>query len=285
MSLLLRAGPARAEVAPDRGGGVASLEVGGRSVLSSHVGRPQGSPFGLAMNLLVPFSNRIGRPFVHEGQVYALEPNLDGEPFPIHGDAFQKPWEVVSAADDAALLRLPDGHFGPYRYVASIAYGLAPDSLTATLGVTSRSAQPLPFGLGFHPWFPRTSATRVRFSATGCWPQTDRHLPASLEPERLPPAWDFSAPAPLPPGWTNTGFSGWDGEAEIWQDDTAVPLRLSAPGLSTLILYSPSAEAPFLCLEPVSHPVDAHNLPGRPGLVRLAPGESLSATLTLRWDP
>jgi aldose 1-epimerase len=54
--------------------------------------------------------------------------------------------------------------------------------------------------------------------------------------------------------------------------------------LGTLILYSPSAQAPFLCLEPVSHPVDAHNLPGQPGLVRLAQGESLSAFLALSWD-
>jgi aldose 1-epimerase len=60
-------------------------------------------------------------------------------------------------------------------------------------------------------------------------------------------------------------------------------VRLTAPGLSTLIVYSPSAEAPFLCLEPVSHPVDAHNLPGQPGLVRLEPGEGLSASMVLAW--
>lgn len=284
MSLMLRAGWAQAELTADQGGGVASLKVGGRPVLSSHIGRPQGSPFGLAMNLLLPFSNRIGQPFAYEGQVHALEPNLEGEPFPIHGDAFQRIWDVAFATDDAATLGLSDGQFGPYRYVAAVDYRLSPNSLVATLRLTSRSTEPLPFGLGFHPWLPRTSATRVRFSATGGWPQTDRHLPATTEPVPLPRGMDFRTPRPLPPDWINTAFSGWDGEAEIRQDDTAVPLRLSAPGLSTLILYSPSAGAPFFCLEPVSHPVDAHNLPGQPGLVRLAPGESLAATLTLRWD-
>jgi aldose 1-epimerase len=236
------------------------------------------------MNLLLPFSNRIAGPFAYEGQVHALPANLEGEPFPIHGDAFQRPWDVVVATDRRVTLGLSGGLFGPYRYEASVTYGLTPGSLDTTLTLTSRSALPLPFGLGFHPWFPRSSATRVRFSATGCWPQTDRHLLATAEPVPLPPGWDFGAPAPLPPGWVNAGFSGWDGEAEIQQDDSAVPLRLSAPGLSTVILYSPSAEAPFVCLEPVSHAVDAHNLPGQPGLVRLAPGESLSATMSLRWD-
>jgi len=236
------------------------------------------------MNLLLPFSNRISRPFAYEGQVHALDPNLAGEPFPIHGDAFQRPWEVVSENEDAAALRLRDGHIGPYRYEAEVTYRLAPASLAVTLRLTSRAAQPLPWGFGFHPWFPRTPATRVRFSATGCWPQDHRHLPATSEPVSIPPDWDFGSPSPLPSGWINTAFSGWDGEAEIQQDDSAVPLRLSAPDLSTLILYSPSAEAPFVCLEPVSHPVDAHNLPGQPGLVRLAPGESLSTTMTLGWD-
>ena len=284
MTLTLRAGRAEAEVAPERGAGLAGIEVGGRPALSARAGRPEGSPFALAMNLLLPFSNRISRPFAHEGRVHALSPNLAGEPFPIHGDAFQRPWEVLSRTDRSARLRLPEGRFGPYRYEAEVTYGLTPGSLAATLEVTSRSACPLPFGLGFHPWFPRTPATRVRFSATGCWPQDDRHLPATTGPVPVPPDRDFGVPMALPPGWMNLGFSGWDGEAEIRQDDTAVSLRVSAPSLSTLILYSPSAEAPFLCLEPVSHPVDAHNLPGQPGLVRLAPGESRSATMTLRWD-
>jgi len=284
MTLTLRSGLARAEIAPERGGGLASLEVGSRPALSVRAGRTEGSPFALAMNLLLPFSNRISRAFAYEGQVHALEPNLQGEPFPIHGDAFQKSWDMAARTDSTAALHLPDGRFGPYRYEADVTYGLTPDSLTATLALTSRSAFPLPFGLGFHPWFPRTPATRLCFSATGCWPQTDRHLPAVTEPVPLPPDRDFTAAAALPPGWMNLGFSGWDGEAGIQQDRSAVSLRLCAPGLSTLILYSPSADAPFLCLEPVSHPVDAHNLPGQPGLVRLAPGESLSATMTLRWD-
>jgi len=33
----------------------------------------------------------------------------------------------------------------------------------------------------------------------------------------------------------------------------------------------------------VSHPVDAHNLPGRPGLVTLAPGESLTLVVRIGW--
>ena len=46
--------------------------------------------------------------------------------------------------------------------------------------------------------------------------------------------------------------------------------------LRTYILYSPGRDASFFCFEPVSHVVDAHNLPGGPeanGLAILAAGE------------
>jgi aldose 1-epimerase len=46
--------------------------------------------------------------------------------------------------------------------------------------------------------------------------------------------------------------------------------------LPVYILRSPGTQADFFCFEPVSHPVDAHDLPGLPGPFRLAPGESAS---------
>ncbi len=283
-ALAIEAGPARAEIAPDAGAALASLVVDGRPALCPKAGRPEGSPFALAMNLLLPFSNRVSGPFRFEGRVIQLPANLEGEPFPIHGDAFQRPWAVADQEADAARLRLAEGGMGPFRYEAEVLYRLTPSSLRAELRLTSRAEAALPWGLGFHPWFPRDAQTRIRFRAGGHWPQDPRHLPATPAPVALPPGLDFSALASPPRDWINAAFSGWNGEAEVAQGETAVSLRLSAGGLGTLILYSPSAQAPFLCLEPVSHPVDAHNLPGQPGLVRLAPGESLSAFLVLSWD-
>ena len=284
MALRLQAGDAVARIAPERGGGVAELRLGGRPVLSAGAGRPERSPFALGMNLLLPFSNRISRPFPYEGRSHQVEPNLDGEPFPIHGDAFQRAWTVAERGPRSVTLHLPDGRIGPYRYEARVSYRLSETALVTVLSVTSRAGMPLPHGLGFHPWFPRNPGTRLRFRAGGHWPQDGRHLPSTVAPSPLPARWRFEEPAPPPEDWINAAFADWTSEAALDQDGTAVPLRISAPGLSTLIVYSPGAEAPFVCLEPVSHPVDAHNLPGQPGLVRLVDGDSLSATLTLAWD-
>ncbi len=94
----------------------------------------------------------------------------------------------------------------------------------------------------------------------------------------------FDSEKALPDHWINAGFSGWSGQARIVQGGDAAAVTLSAPSLSTLILYSPAAEADFFCLEPVSHPVDAHNLPGQPGLCLLAPGEVQTFTMQLDWS-
>ncbi|KPB35512.1 Aldose 1-epimerase family protein [Pseudomonas savastanoi pv. phaseolicola] len=41
----------------------------------------------------------------------------------------------------------------------------------------------------------------------------------------------------------------------------------------------------FFCFEPVSHPVNAHHLPGRPGLSLLRQEESMELTISLHYKP
>lgn len=282
--IALRAGAAEAVVAPDIGGGLVSLGVAGRPVLRPWSGRTEDGPFALALNLLAPFSNRIDCGFDFDGRRHDLAPNLAGEPLPIHGDAFQRAWKVAARSGRSVTLTLPDGEFGPFRYAAEVEYRLAPGNLAITLRLTSRAHVPLPYGGGFHPWFPRSAATRLRFDAAGHWPEDARHLPASKTPEPAPANWRWSEPAPFPAGWINAGFSDWNGSAEVSQGPDAVSVSLSARNLTTIILYAPSSEAGFFCFEPVSHPVNAHNLPGKPGLSTLQPGESLSWSLDLKWS-
>jgi aldose 1-epimerase len=239
-------------------------------------------PFALAMNLLAPFSNRISSEFSFSGTTHQLAPNLAGETFPIHGDAFQREW-LVSAQDAASTtLTLGNGDFAPFRYDAQVTYRLTPTALQVRLRLTSRAAMTLPFGLGFHPWFPRDSDTKLLFHATGYWPEDSRHLPSATAPVSVPANLNFSDLAALPVDWINAGFAGWPGFARIAQGPEAVSVAVQSD-LSTAILYSPSSAADFFCFEPASHPVDAHNLPGMPGLTLLASGETLTAEMTLDW--
>lgn len=279
--LELTAGNARLQVLPAQGAALAGLWVGARAVLRPMTGE---GPFAASSIILAPFSNRVSRAFDWNGSTITLPRNLASEAFPIHGDAFQRRWTVSTASPSDAVLDLPDGAFGPLLYTAQQVMTLSPDRLDLTLTLTSRADQALPFGLGFHPWFPRDRDTRLQFSAGAVWQEDARHLPATQASTPIPAPWNFAQARPLPGGWINNGFADWSGDLHIHQGSEAVSVSLQAsPSLRTLILYSPDAQADFFCAEPVSHAVDAFNLPGRPGLQVLEPGETLSGSIILEW--
>ena len=151
---------------------------------------------------------------------------------------------------------------------------------------SNRATLALPFGPGFHHWLPRTPATRLQAEAESVWLEDARYLPVKRVPVKSRPDWDFSSFRSLPVGWINNAFTGWNGRATIIWEDRGLTLDLEArPLLSTFIRYSPSANAPCFCFEPVSHAVDAHNLPPGPeeyGLVVLTPGAMLAAERRFR---
>ncbi|SDA91988.1 aldose 1-epimerase [Mesorhizobium qingshengii] len=232
--------------------------------------------------LLVPWSNRIsGGGFEFEGRFHAIEPNVEGEPFPLHGDGFQRPWRLTRRSGTEMELVLANGAIGPYRYHASVRYALEDGALAAVLTVENRAAICLPYGLGFHPWFPRSPHTLLQASARRVWLEDERHLPTAVVSLTSRADWDFSQAALLPDTWVNNAFEGWDGRASITQPDDAVTVTVDTSStLNVFVLYSPARDAGFFCFEPVSHTVDAHHTGG---LDPLEPGGSITAHMRLGW--
>ena len=290
-ALTISDGVAEAVVVPDLGAGLAAYDLvgaSGRTALFRPCRDPsRAAPFDLALNLLVPWSNRIsGGGFHFGGQFHALAPNLPGERFPIHGNGFSSRWETGRAAEDKAEFTLRSDGPGPFRYEAHARYSLSGGALTLRLSVRNLGAAPLPFGLGVHPWIVRGAGTRLQAKAERVVLETPEHLPADEAPATSRPEWDFAVARGLPPGWINNAFLGWDGRATILWPERELALDVEAePPLSTYILYSPSDKAGFFCFEPVTHRVDAHNLLGGPevsGLTVLAPQEAMAAACRFR---
>jgi aldose 1-epimerase len=278
-------GVAEAMVVPDLGGGLSSYDLvaaAGRAALF----RPcrdlsRAGPFDLANNLLVPWSNRIsGGGFHFGGRFHPLEPNLPGEPYPIHGNGFSSAWSVENTTPTSAELSLMSEGPGPFRYAARASYALNAGALTMRLSVVNDAAEPLPFGLGFHPWIVRTSETLLQAKAKSLVLETSDHLPSGKAQVSSHPGWNFVEPRRLPDDWINNAFLNWDGRALVQWPDRRLALELAAdPPLTVYLVYSPSREADFFCFEPITHAVDAHNASGGPeanGLAVLAPQESLS---------
>lgn len=227
---------------------------------------------------LVPFGNRIaGNRFEFQGRTHVFQPNSAGDPLYLHGDGWLNVWTVERVTTNTAVLGLdwPGTAGTPYAYRARQSVRLSAQGLSVTLSVTNRGHAPLPFGLGLHPYFPRTPETTLHAPAAAYWEEGPGHLPTHRLP--LPPDLDFNSPKPVPTHWVNNGFEGWTGTARIAWPERKAALRLEADALfDCYALFTPGDG--YVCLEPMSHAIDAHHQPDG-GLRILAPNETLTGTV------
>lgn len=268
-----------AEILPETGAGLARLDAispdGPVPVLRPYTfagGVPR--PNQLACFPLVPWSNRLAGGFTCEGRSYRIAPNRDGDPYPIHGEGWLLPWQVEQQTGTRLSLLLDRTGGAPFSYLAKMEYALNAASLEVTLEVTNTGGCALPFGLGLHPWMPRSAGVSLRAPARQVWLSGADRLPAHAVP--IPEAWRFDQPRGLPSTLVDNVFSGWDGAADIAWPDRGVRLRIEADA-SYYIVYAPEG-GDFFCFEPVDHSINAHNLPGGAtsnGLTMLAPGQRL----------
>jgi len=270
----------RAVVAPQLGGSLVSwTTLTDRRPLLRPATLPATSPRQLGCYPLVPWSNRIaaGGFDTPEGWM-ALPANTEGSPLAVHGSGWQQPWQVVEQSDQAVLLRLESQ--APFAYQAEQRISLQAGCLSIELSVTHRDTRPAWHGLGLHPYFVRTPATRVKAQASQVWLCDEQQLSTQLS--ELPAEWDLRQGNELPNERVDNAFVGWDGACRIEQEDAGYYLDCRAEGFGYYLLFCPPGQ-PFFCFEPVSHPVNAHHLPGRPGLVLLREGEAHRARWSMQY--
>jgi aldose 1-epimerase len=207
-------------------------------------------------------------------------PNSLTDPLPIHGSAWQQPWQVVSKTPNDVVLQLDSTE--PFAYCARQRFHLDKGKLSIELSVTHLAEHAAWHGLGLHPYLPRSAGTRLQAKAGQVWLCDTTRLPTGLS--ALPAEWDFQQPKALPQTLVDNGFCNWDGHCLIQQPDLGYELECQATGSDYYLLYCPPGLG-FFCIEPVSHPVNAHHLPSRPGLRLLEQGQSAELTFTLHYRP
>ena len=240
-------------------------------------------PFSLGCNVLLPFANRIsGGGFKTPLGQLKLSPNIVGEPFPIHGNAFQEPWQIIRVAEDEVYLTLQSEGPSRFRYSAQLRYKLEEGILSMELDVINQAEETLPYGIGFHPWLAREEDSQLQFNAVGCWLEDSQHLPTEHVIPGSGPSSDFRERSGFPHSLLNNAYTGWDGIAGLIRPQHGLKVHVkSADPLRCLQIYSPSVDADFVCIEPVNHTVDALNNVGKPGTVCpkwLENNESLAVT-------
>ncbi|TLX10413.1 aldose 1-epimerase [Rhizobium sp. MHM7A] len=244
---------------------------------------PVGGPNGIVASFpMVPFGNRVeGNAMSFGGRDYAFQRNCH-DPLYLHGDGWISLWQPEELGPEHVQLRFSRDAdaISPYTYLARQEIRLAGNRLVLALSVRNRGEAALPFGLGQHPFFVRTPETRLTIAAGRFWNERHDHLPG--EPGPVPDDFDFRSGKPLPRLWMNNAFEGWNGRAAIAWPELGIQAAVEADAaLCRFMLYMQLDRTDFFCLEPMSHLPNGHHLPEFGGLKPLAPGEGLSAKVTI----
>ncbi|MCD7843687.1 MAG: aldose epimerase [Clostridiales bacterium] len=162
-TLTLTDGDCALTVTPEKGGMATSFTKGGEEYLwlrdknFESTDRPR-----CGIPILFP---NCGKP---DGGVHTF----GGADYPmeIHGFADLVPWQVKTAADDAIELTLaPNGltkFVYPFDFLLTMRYTLNGPTAGLTLTVENTGDKPLPFSVGFHPYFADSKLENVSFDIT-----------------------------------------------------------------------------------------------------------------------
>ncbi|MFS8048637.1 aldose 1-epimerase [Rhizobium sp. BR 314] len=238
---------------------------------------------------LVPFGNRVrNNHFTFEGRDYRLRPNTASDPHYLHGDGWQAEWSILSRTSSEVQIGFHHQEADtPYRYDTRQIITLSSEGLTLHMSVENTGIHALPFGLGWHPYFPLTAQTTLFAPARHFWTETEGFLPGQRTD--IPADLDFSRPLSLPRRWVNNGLEDWSGEALIAWPEKRASLRLTADATVRHAFvfipdtdFIPAYRHDYFCFEPMSHIANGHNLPDLGDLKILQPGETLAASIRLQ---
>jgi aldose 1-epimerase len=185
--------------------------------------------------------------------------------------AWQRPWRVEAGDAHSARLALthsPDADW-PYAFELDQCFELSDTGLRVTLRIVNTDTRTQPLGLGWHPYFPKRSRSRLHAELTQRW---ERDPGTELPTRRVAQHGIDGDVAYLD---YDHVFDGWQGAARI--RDERLALRLTS-SLDRLVVYTPPAKD-YFCVEPVSHVSNAIHMaePLAHGLRAVEPGQAFEA--------
>ena len=270
----------RVNVLPGVGARLHSLEAFGVSLLRTPDDLYEHSkdPFYWGAYHMAPWCNRLSTATTKVGtRIIALRPNFpDGTA--IHGQVFAARW-----AHTGDGLFSVNGCYNdwPWTYCLMLQLTVSGHIVCLDYTLTNTSDEPMPAGLGFHPWFRRPLL--VRIPATSVFP-VNAHTMATPEP--LPDALDLRSPRPVPDGVDATWAGLASPEVELTWPTERVSLGMRIDAGQTVIVAACPGGLRATAVEPQTHaPLGLSRLlRGEPyGMRLLQPGDALKLGLTLNF--
>ncbi|WP_309742626.1 aldose epimerase [Chamaesiphon sp. OTE_20_metabat_361] len=257
-------------VFPDRGGIATSWRVGDRELLYLDAERftdPKLSVRG-GIPILFPICGNLPDNTYSIGdKQYALKQ---------HGFARELPWQVVSQSTDtdASLTVVLESNdqtrqVYPFDFSVSFTYRLAGGDLIIDQTYTNKSATPMPFSTGLHPYFAAPAKDRLTFEI----PADSYQEKQTGETHAFAGKFDFSQAE------IDAAFTDVKANVAIVRDagQQLTLTMASSPNYRTVVFWT-VADKDFYCLEPWTAPRNSLNT-GK-DLLHVAPGETLNCKIT-----
>ncbi len=246
---------------------------------------------------LIPWSNRIRDGLLlWSGRTHRLRP-WPGMTTPMHGTAFEFPWDVAEAdAHRVSLLfdsRPLTGVNFPWDFSATIEYRLDDDRLVISTTVANVDDEAFPVGFGHHPYFvrrPLADGTAVgpeaelMVACSSAYPLDNALATGPSIP--VDARVDFRARRALGKAFVDDCLTGRSpGPAAIIRYPGVAELVMEADEIfSHVVVYIPTGQG-FFAVEPVTHANDALTLHARGvpdlGVRKLDPGQTIDGTFSL----
>jgi galactose mutarotase-like enzyme len=257
-------------VFPDRGGIATSWRVGDRELLYLDADRftdPKLSVRG-GIPILFPICGNLPENTYSVGdKQYTLKQ---------HGFARELPWQVVSHSTetDASLTVMLESNDAtrevyPFDFSVSFTYRIVGGDLIIDQTYTNKSATPMPFSTGLHPYFAALAKDRLTFEI----PADSYQEKQTGEIHPFAGKFDFSQ-AEIDAAFTDVKAN----VATVRDAGQQLTLTMaSSPNYRTVVFWTVAGKD-FYCLEPWTAPRNSLNT--GVDLLHVAPGETLNCKVT-----
>jgi aldose 1-epimerase len=274
-------GPVEIEVMPEVGARCHRLRVDGQDLLRTPPSHEHhvDDPWFWGSYPMAPWCNRVaaGRTAV-AGRELDLPPNFpDGTA--IHGQVARAAWRQVG---DASFRIRAGGGGWPWPYEVEQDITVQEREFRLSLRLTNLADEPMPAGIGIHPWFRRPVRVAIRAKAVHPSNVASTTLPEPVDgrfdrqgieelPDGLDAAWTDLADPPIVLDWPGSGI-----RATVER----------SPSIRYVVAASPG-EIDAVAVEPQTHAPDGIRRlqNGEPGaLTLLDPGQTLAMTVRFAYE-
>ena len=225
---------------------------------------------------LAPWANRLDEDaFWANGKKYLLNPDLgnlrrDQNKLPIHGlVSYATDWQVVGVkADDKGaevtsrleFWKKPEwmAQF-PFAHTIEMTYRLSDGTLEVRTTIENHSTEPMPLGIGFHPYYQLTDSPRDQWTVHLA-AKDHYELSSKLIPTGATKPIEFPDPLPLAGHALDDVFGDVNHSDQFWVQGAKqrISIRYGA-GYPVAVVYAPPGRS-FICFEPMTAITNAFNL-------------------------